>query len=87
MYLFRLDSLFRVPDIIYFVIYDIQKKIYNDNYISIFFMGGISGAVSWVYPADIIKLINKNSENSQIIKNIWNENFYRGFSLMRAVPL
>lgn len=86
---------------IYFVIYDIQKKkIYNDNprtYQS-FFMGGISGAVSWafIYPADIIKTHKqKNSENtySQIIKNINNQygmkGFYRGFSfsLMRAVPL
>ena len=92
---------------IYFSVYEGMKKHYYTNqdkeipwYCS-FLIGGLSGAISWVfiYPQDCIKTkMQANKEDhkktfSKTAKLIWKEGgikgLYKGFhfALMRAVPL
>jgi solute carrier family 25 carnitine/acylcarnitine transporter 20/29 len=86
---------------IYFATYNHLTDKYNKekNVVKVFCFGGISGLAAWVfiYPADLIKTIVQDKNNTksitEVIKHIYKTNglpgFYNGFryAALRAVPL
>jgi solute carrier family 25 carnitine/acylcarnitine transporter 20/29 len=88
---------------IYFSTYENLKEIISIkkevNMLDHFYMGGLSGLVSWsfIYPQDLIKTKIQasvgNHNTKDIIKNIYSEYGFRGFfkgfhlALLRSVPL
>lgn len=88
---------------IYFSVYERLRGMVDNGrgmWYKTFFMGGISGAVSWVfiYPSDVVKSRMQVEGNMDrgvvdcvrgVLKQDGIKGFYRGFhmSLLRAVPL
>lgn len=86
---------------IYFTSYNYMNTNYNidKSYFNNFIFGGLSGLLAWtfIYPADLIKTIKQDKNNSKninqiffdIYKNKGISGFYNGFqyAIARAIPL